>query len=509
MAVAFCAQVDAVSRVGLKQQVVSSLRWTASARFGGQIISWAITILVIRLLSPGDYGLMAMANVVVGLLSMIAEMGFGATLIQPAQLGREQVRQLFGAGIIVNVTIIALLVVTAPAIAAFYQEPRLTAIVQVASIQFLLSAASLVPDATMRRAMRFRQLSLIEIISGTVGNASTLVLAYFGHGVWALVFGALAGGFLRTSMLHALAHEHVWPSFRFRGAHRLFGFGVNMTVMRVLWYVTLQFDTLIAGKLLGKEAVGLYYVAVHLGSLPMQRVSSIINDVAFPAFSRLQNDKPAFSTNLRLAIRLIAMIAFPMLWGLACVAPEVIRVAVGPAWVASIVPMQIIALTIPLRMVSAIISTATVSAGHIKVALISAIINTALAPVAFYWGVQYGIVGLSVAWFALVPVMYLVNCLRALPKFGMSFWDTIKEMTRPAIAALAMTATVFALRSMLTSVGDAPRLVLLVGAGVAAYLVATLLVNRTAAFEALDLFLPNRFPWLRRLRGAPEAGKPD
>ena len=491
-----------MSRGGLKHQVVSSLRWTAFARFGGQLVSWAITILVIRLLSPGDYGLMAMTNIVVALLSMIAEMGFGASLIQPAQVGREQMRQVFGAAIIVNAAITALLVAAAPAIGEFYREPRLIAVVQVASVQFLLGAASLVPDATMRRSLRFKPLSVIEIVSGTLGNASTLVLAYLGYGVWALVLGGLTGGVLRTLLLHVIAREHLWPSFRFHEVRGLFAFGANMTAMRILWYVVLQSDTLIAGKLLGKEAVGLYYVAVHLGSLPMQRVSSIINDVAFPAFSRIQHDKSAFSDNFRLAIRLIALIAFPVLWGLTCVTPEVVRIAVGQAWVGSIVPMQLIALMIPLRMVSALLSTATVSAGHIRLAIVSSIFNAVLAPPMFYWAAQYGIVGLSAAWLLLAPLMFFINCFLALPKLGMSLCGVMSEMMRPMVAALAMALGVTALRTILGFADDALRLLLLVAAGAMFYAGATLLINRRAGLEAAELFFPGHLTWLRRERDA-------
>ena len=474
----------------LRHEVVSSLRWSAAAKLGGQILNWAITIFVIRLLVPGDYGLMAIANVFMGLLGIVAEMGFGASLIQVTNLEADRIRRLFGAALLVNCAMFLVLVAGAPLIARFYDEGRLTLVVQISALQFLIATICLVPDALLRRSLQFKKLSAIEIVSGLSGNIATLVLASLGKGVWALVIGGLAATSLRAMLLQATAGRRVMPSFRLAGTRSLVSFGANVTSMRFLAYAFTQCDTLIAGKVLGKDGLGHYSVAVHLATLPMQRISTIINDVAFPAFSRIQNDRRAVATNLRLAIRMMSLIAFPMLWGLASVTPELVRIAMGPKWIDSIIPLQIVSAVIPLRMVNSIVSTATVGSGHADIGFKTSVIAMLIAPPAFYLGAQFGIIGLAVAWLFVTPLVVYTNVSRSSPRVGVSLQDVLHDIARPGLASLLMAIGVYACRFATSGLGDGGRVAILIATGVLLYVVATVLVNGHSAVQAMEIFAP-------------------
>lgn len=483
---------SSVTPTGLRQQIVSSLRWTAIAKFGGQLVSWAITLLVIRLLMPADYGLMAMANVVIGLLAMVAEMGFGASLVQSANLDRERIGQLFGAALVINAIFCAALFAAAPLLGTFFDEPRLTLVVRVLAFQFIIVAAGLVPDATLRRALRFKPLSIIEIASGVCGNVLTLVLAWNGRGVWALVLGSLAAAMARTLLLHAMTHERVAPVLSFRDARALVTFGASITITRFLWYLFTQADILIAGKVLGKEALGFYSVAIHLATLPIQRVASVVNDVAFAAFARIQNDRNAVSANIRLAVRLVSLFAFPTLWGLACVAPDVVQLAMGDHWLATILPLQIAAIAVPLRMVGTIVSTTTISVGRVDIAMWTMLVGTLVAPPLFYAGTRFGIVGLAVVWAGVTPLMLILNLFRALPNLGLTPAAIFAEMARSALAALLMAFAVLATGMLISNLHVAARLAIEIVVGIVLYVAVTGLLNRAAALEALRLLLPGR-----------------
>jgi len=486
-----------VTGPGLKHQVMSSLRWTASAKLVGQLVSWAITLLVIRLLVPADYGLMALANVVIGLVAIVAEMGFGASLVQTANVERSRVAQIFGVALIIHAGICAFLFAIAPLLGRYFDEPRLVPVVQVLAFQFVIVAAGLVPNAMLRRELRYKALSMIEITSGAGGNLLTLVLAWMGYGVWSLVLGGLAAAIARTVLQHAALHERVMPSFSLRGASSFVSFGASVTVTRLLWYAFLQTDIVIAGKLLGKDAVGLYSVAVHLASLPMQRAASVVNDVAFSAFARIQHDRNAVGVNVRLAVRQMALFAFPTLWGLACVAPDLVHLVMGDAWLPAVVPLQIVALAVPLRMTGTIVSTATMSVGRVDIAMWTTLIGTVLAPPLFFIGSRHGIIGLSVVWAAITPIMLIINLYRALPNLGLAPLDVFAEMARPALAASTMAAIVLAVPIGLAGLHAAPRLAVEIAAGVLVYVAMTLLVNRAQAVEALQLLAPG---WWKRTR---------
>jgi O-antigen/teichoic acid export membrane protein len=481
-----------MTKPDLKNQVASSLRWNAIVKLCGQLINWAITLFVIRLLLPADYGLMAMSNVIIGFIVMIAEMGFGASLVQSATLDSMRIRQVWGAAILINTAACAFIAAAAPWIADFYSEPRLVLVVQVAALQFLLIAASLVPAALLRRELRFKRLSFVELGSGVFGNGITLALAYSGYGIWSLVFGALSIALFRAITLQIVAPVGLWPSFSFRGARRIVSFGASLTLSRILSYLLSQVDILIAGKMLGKAALGLYSVSIHLASLPMQRVSSIVNEIALSAFAKIQGDREAIASSLRLSVRIIALLAFPSLFGLALVAPELVRIAMGPKWVDAILPFQIIASIIPLRMVGTLISTAVISVGRVNITVFTNLVGTVVAVPLFLFASRYGIVGMSLGWAALAPLMLALTMYRGSSVLGVSVVAIMVDLARPVLASVLMAIAVTLTRGYLEFAGDGIRLSILVGTGIIVYCASTMLINRPLAREALQLLIPRR-----------------
>ena len=478
---------------GMKAQVMSALRWSAIAKFGGQLISWAITLIVIRLLAPADYGLVAMLSLIFIFLGMLGDMGFGASIVQSPTLEEREIRQTFGAALLINLAICALLCVGAPAIAAFYDEPRLVEMTRVAALGFVLVGAIPVYSGLLQREMRFRTSARIEIVSGIVGNLATLAFALNGSGPWALILGGLIGNPVRVALLCASATTFYWPSFRFGDTRRLWSFGGSILITRIVWYWSSQADVLIAGKFLGKEALGLYSVAVHLASLPMQRAAGIINGVAFAAFAKIQHDPKAIAHNTRLGVRLMAFVTFPVLWGIGAVAPELVEIAIGPRWSESILPLTLVALTIPFRMIGSIVSTTIMSIGRVDVAMWTTIAGACIAPPIFFFGARYGIVGLSLAWVVVAPLMFLLNMVRALPILGLSMRSVFIEMWRPMTVSAVMFVAVESLRQLLPHLAVPVLFALLVGCGVAVYTVGTWLLNRVATIEALALLFPRRF----------------
>ena len=481
----------------LKSQVVSALRWSAVAKFGGQLVNWAITLVVIRLLTPADYGLVAMLTLIFMFLAMLGDMGFGSSIVQSPTLDEREIRQTFGAALIVNLLICALLIMAAPAIAAFYNEPRLIDMTRVAALGFIGSGVAPVYNGLLAREMRFKTSARIDIVGGVATNLITLLLAWRGYGAWALILGTVLASPIRLVMLFATARKTYRPSFGFRGTRRLWTFGGNLLVTRVVWYWASQADILIAAKFLGKEAVGLYSVAVHLASLPMQRAGGIINGVAFAAFAKIQHDREAVARNTRLGVRLMALVTFPVLWGIAAVAPELVEIALGPTWMPSALPLTLVALSIPLRMIGSIITTTMMSMGRVDVAMVTTVIGALIAPVLFYAGSRYGILGLSVAWLVVTPILFMLNMFRALPILGLSLRAVFSEIWRPMIIAATMFVSVEGARPMLHALPDAAMFATMVVLGTFVYGGGSWLLNRAATVEALVLLFPGRFARLR------------
>ena len=471
----------------LRAQVLSGLRWTVSVRLISQLITWAITLVVIRLLTPADYGLVAMATVFISLLAMVSDFGLGSALVQRVTVGDSELSNVFGLVLLVQFTLAALLVASAPLIALFFSEPKLVPIVRVMALQFIVAAFAVVPDALLRRAMEFRKRSIFDLTSVLVGSVMTLLLAVAGAGVWALVAGNLAAVVWRTVGLNLFAPSFVRPTLSIAGMWTILQFGGLLTASQVLWFFSVQADVVVAGKWLGKEALGAYSVAMHLASLPNDRISGLINQLAFPAFSRMQHDVAKVVENLLFGVRVLSLGSFPVLWGIASVAPEIVTVFLGPKWNDAVVPLQILALIMPLRLVGSFVPNATLGIGRSDIIFKNALLAALLMPTAFVIGVNWGLMGLSIAWVIIVPVL-LRNLMRSAAALGLRVSDFLLALARPVLAAGLMYGVVAGTRALLFDTSAGPvGLFLLVLVGALAYLAASWFFNRSGIREFLHL----------------------
>ena len=159
-------------------------------RLFSQSFTWAVTLVVVRLLTPADYGLLAMAMIFVGFLSRLAELGLGSAVVQRAEVDTPLLRKAFGLILLVHASLFLLLFISAPLISAFMGEPRLVSLVRVLSALFLISAFQVVPEALLQRRLEFRRQSLNDFRSVIVGSLAVLAAALAGWGVWSLVLGS-------------------------------------------------------------------------------------------------------------------------------------------------------------------------------------------------------------------------------------------------------------------------------------------------------------------------------
>jgi teichuronic acid exporter len=472
---------------GVGARVVHGFRWLAAARFAGQLATWVVTIFVIRLLTPDDYGLMAMAGVFTFFVSLFEDLGMGAAITQRKTLDDEHVARMFGVVLIINFIAFALLFLGAGLIAMLFDEPRLTNIVRLLSLQFPAIALQVVPQSLLARRMQFQRTSLITFVSMVAGSLTTLLLALAGYGVWALAWGSLSMTFCRVVGFNIAAGWFHAPSFRFEGMGDAITFGGQVTGQRLLFFVYTQADVFLIGRLLGKEVLGFYSVALHLATLPMSKLSAIINEVSFAGFSRLQADLSEVTRQFGRATNLIALFAFPVFFGIAAVAPEAVNVVLGEKWARSIVPLQLLSLACPLRMLNQVIASALMGIGRADVLLVNSAITAVLLPIAIVTGLQWGLEGVATAWLLGYLVCFTIKAARALPVLGMATADYLRPVAAIAVCAGAMLGAVLALRMILPDAwsNTLPALVTLIAAGAAVFGLLALAMLRDSVQLAL------------------------
>ena len=471
-----------------RSQVLSALRWIAGVSLLGQLVSWSVTIVVMRILSPADYGLLAMATVLVNFLGMMAQFGVGAAAIQASDMDDAKLRQIFGLVIVINAGLFLLLFLAAPLIAWFFDEQRLVAIVRALGVQFILMMFTVIPSAQLSRQLKFKGQSLVDLSGVIVSSLTALVCALSGLGVWALVWASLFMQAWRVVGYSLISPFWQRPDFRLHGTRQFLWFGGNLTVSRILWFFYSQADIIIAGKLLGKDLLGVYSVSLQLASLPVTRLSSIINQVAFPAFARIQHERDRFASNFLLAIRILSFTAFPVLWGMSSIAPEIVALLLGEKWREAVLPLQLLPLMMPLNMLAMFMNTAAQGIGRADIALKQVLLASAVMPIAFLIGVQWGVLGLSLAWIVALPAVLWGALVVFLPIIGLRVKDVLYAISRPALAALGMYTAVAFVRSMMDSGTQMiMQMMILIITGALAYGALALALNRAGCREIMSL----------------------
>lgn len=464
---------------GLKQRVISGLRWQVAAKVGSQLISWGVMIAVMRMLAPADYGLMAMVMVIVGLTALVSELGLGVALVRAPDATVTLQRHVSGIALMAAGVLYALLLALAPASAWAFDEPRLWLLTAIAGLQLPLTAVAVVPESMARRAMVFKPLSIIELCTQVGGALVTLGLAWSGVGVWALVAGHLASAGIKSTLLVA-RFGTVMPSFQLRQQRQLLGFGGSLTVNRVLWYFTTQADVFIAGRVLGAQLLGLYAVAVNLASLPMQKLMAVSNQVAFSAFAKLQGDRPALLDALQKSMAVLLAIATGVLWAMAGVASDLIPWLLGAKWTAAVPLLQLVALVVPLRIATSTTSTAIIASGMVGTDLRNTLVSAAIMVPSFALGAYHGgVVGLAMAWAIGYPVVALILFYRARQVLGFGFRRVLRAFSAPVIAGVLMLGVMFTTAALMPAAPVFVRLVAQCTVGAMTYLAVLLLMDRS------------------------------
>jgi teichuronic acid exporter len=463
--------------MSVERDAVAGLKWGSIAKVVGQIVSWAATLAVLRLLSPEDYGLMALSMVVVAVFAGFAEFGLGFSLVQSASIDGKELPRVAGAIFAFNIGAGLVILLGAPVLAVLLGDSRLTPLLQVLSVQFVFTAIDTVPYSLAYRSMRFKRLAGVELAVTLLGAFATLLLAWGGAGVWALVFGNLLAAGMRAT-LYVYYGGFVRPSFDIRGIGPHVRFGGVMTLTRVIWQLTSQADLLIAGRLFASSLVGAYSVSAHLATMPMAKVMGVVNQVAFPAVARLQDDFARLRPQFLRSMRLLAAAAIPALWGLSCIAPEFVDVVLGEQWEPATVPLQVLSFVTPLRILQALFATALQGVGRADLELRNTIVGAIVLPISFLVGAQGGLNGLALSWLFAIPLVVALNLPRTLRVFGFGLIELAAAFRAPLIAGAAMYGVVNGARALLDGVEEWSRLLILVAAGGGVYLAVVRVVDQ-------------------------------
>lgn len=473
--------------MSIRTQVLTGLKWIVLGRLASQVVTWAVTIYIIRLLNPEDYGLMALATIFSALFTLVAEIGLGSTLVQTKDLPMEKIRQVLGLIVLSNgAACVLMAAVVAPLVALFFGEIRLQRVIQIIALQFIPAAFSVVPAALLERELKFRGRSISDFCANIGGALTILALAYLGYGVFALAWGSVAIAAIRAIGLNVAYPFARLPIFRFTGCGSMLNFGGHVALTQFIWFLYTQADFIIVGKLLGKHDLGIYSVSMDLASLPTARASASLNQVVFPAMSKIRRDGGSVGPYILKGLRTLSIVTFPVMWGISSVAPEIVVALLGEKWSEAVLPLALLCLIMPLRVLSVLVSAGLQSVGRADVGFRNISTSASIMCIALLGGVQFGLAGVSMAWVMAFPVTFLINLQRSRKHLDLTTTALLAPMVRPAIACGLMYGSIALVRLILPWPSLANLLVLIV-VGVIAYTGFTFAFNRKGLAEARNL----------------------
>jgi PST family polysaccharide transporter len=462
----------------LDRSLIRSIAWAAAAKWIVQIFSWITTIVVARLLSPDDYGLLGMAGVYLGAIRVLSEFGLAVTVVTFRDLSDEAIAQLNGLALLIGLTASAATMLAARPLAIFFNSDRLTLVVVALSFGFVLTAFKIVPAALLQRNLKFKLLATIEAAASAVLSVAMIVFAAVGFGYWTLVIGNL----LSLAITSVAFYWRCPVAFRLPRWKELRGsmqFTRHQLTGNLLWYTYSNADFLIAGKVLGERMLGLYSLAWTLSKTVPEKITGLIIGVTPAYFSAIQDDLPQLRRYLVRITEAIAIVTFPALIGVALLADLLERVVLGSGWVGIAGPLRLLALYAALNSITPLFSRVLTARRQTRFLMWNGAAITVALITGFWLGSRWGVVGIAAAWLLIDPPMQMLALLRTCRAIELSLAEYLRALW-PAFSMTAFMALVLGfLVPQIVTLPPALQLVIAVVAGVAAYAAAGVALHRT------------------------------
>lgn len=451
-----------------------------------QLVSWASTVIIARLLTPSDYGLMGMAAVYLGLVALVNEFGLTAAILRGRELDDSQIAQIGGFGIGLGAAFCVISVGAAIPIAHFYGEPAVRVIVTILSLNFIFSSAGVLPRSLLARDLDFKRLAWIDGATNIVQMICTIVLAFLGLSYMALVFGSLVGRITGAVLANVARPHRIAIPRHFRAISESILVGWHVVVGRVSWYTYQNADFAIVGRVLGKAALGAYTIGWEIATLPVERVSALVGQVTPGVFSTVQADRPALRRYYLAVVEGLAFITFPGAVGISLTAPLLVPVLLGDKWAAAVLPLQLLAFYAGIRSVDTVTPQVLIYTGHSRQSMWYTVLAAVVLPILFLFGARWGAAGVAFVWIVAYPVVVSPIYRLVFRILDLSPRTYLRALWPAASGTALMSIAVLAVRYWLPGNLDIrARLVSEVMVGAASYALAMLAFHRDRILAAI------------------------
>lgn len=423
----------------LRSEALKGVKWTAVNTWVSQGLSLLVLLILARLLEPEDFGLFAIAHIVMMLVTTVANQGLSEALIQRKEIDAGHQHSVFWLSLLVSLSLALLLYLVRDPVATLFNNDELSRILPALAALPILQGMTSVPHASMTRALAFRLTAIVSIVSALTGSTTAILMALKGYGVWSLVGQHVTAAVVRLLMSWALVGWYPKPVFSFSKVREIWRFGVFMMAGNVTSQMSARIDSLFVGSLLGAHLLGLYAVGRRVVEMAHQTITSTIGQVAMPTFARMQDERPRMKTAFLNATQSLVAITYPMFGILAVLSHEFTLLFLGPKWLAGAPVLALLSIAALMVTTSWLGANALVANGRADLRFIITIVNlftgVLLVSLAYPFGLE-AVAASMVGRSCLVIGLYAYMLRKVLPMRYAEFFSAVRPVAMAIVPAM-------------------------------------------------------------------------
>jgi O-antigen/teichoic acid export membrane protein len=460
----------------IRRLVLGGLVWKATSQIVGQFGRLIVAVLLARLLAPRDFGLANMVLVFSSLVLVFSDLALGAAIVQRKVLTEADRATAFWTSMAAGTLFTVLLIGLAGPIAAFYGEDEVRPLLMVLAGTFLISSIATTHEALLVRDMQFRAVELRAMIGMLCGAAAGVTVALMGGGPWAIIAQQVVTAVVTTTLIVIRSPWRASLAFSRASLRDMGGFSGFVLGHRLLYYVHRNADNLLIGRFVGASALGVYALAYNTILIPFSRLATPVQQVLFPAFSRLQDQPERIADLWVRTTRLVGSLSIPALCGLVVVAPDLVPVVFGDRWDAAVPLIQVLAWVGLLQSLQTLNTEILTARDRTSTVFRFSLVFFAAHLSAFVIGLHWGVTGVAVAYAISSTIVEPIFTWMTARSLDISPWRVVRCLSGVVQAAVLMAAVTYELRELLidAGVGSFGRLVLVALVGIAVYVPAVL-----------------------------------
>ncbi|MDR6592060.1 lipopolysaccharide biosynthesis protein [Saccharothrix longispora] len=449
---------------GLERKVTSAIRWSAVNSLVQRLGQVGVGVLVARLVAPEQFGVFAVALVVMNIVMSISEMGVSVALVRTERPVEELAPTVTTLSIASGALLCLVCVLGAPWFAGAMGTPQATGVIQLMSLSLVVAGVSAVPGALLQREFRQDHKFVADTSAFVVGTTVTVVLALLGFGAWSLAWARIATNLVSTGVMFAYTERWYRPGFDPRQARELLSFGLPLAGASLLVFGVLNVDQIVVGSVLGTVQLGYYLLAFNLANWPVAAFSQPVRSVSLAAFSQVRDDPALFARTFARALRLLALATVPACVLLAVLADPLVRVVYGERWAPAAQALALLVALGALRVVLELGYDYLASAGRSRaIFVIHLVWLVALVPLLALGAHVGGLRGVAAAQSVVVLVVVVPAYLVAFRPYGLRAGVLGAAVARPLLGGLVMVAVALGVEQLV----EAPLWRLLVSGALA------------------------------------------